>query len=212
MSDNFFKTAEKVLGWMDSEGPLTTVPGAPAPADARPAAETPTCVFGVFCRRHGFIHGAEAEELRQRVETILDQVDHEGDDAGEELDRALRIMLDEVDARDSLAWIEAKDATSESRDESADAVDPSAPSTGTPSTRVKDSLSVSDRVRAEQAEARLARLVEGLEQLEQQWRNQADGVVAAPLHGLSKWAAIEMCADQLAEVLALIAAAKQEPT
>jgi polyhydroxyalkanoate synthesis regulator phasin len=64
------------------------------------------CIIGEYCHDHGFIHGAEAEELRKRVETILADVDHEGDDAAEALDRALRIMLDEVDARDSLAYLD----------------------------------------------------------------------------------------------------------
>lgn len=69
---------------------------------------TVPCVIGEYCRRHGFIHGAEAEELRSRVEQILNAVDHEGDDAASELDRALRMMLDEVDSRDSLAYVEAR--------------------------------------------------------------------------------------------------------
>lgn len=72
-----------------------------APPDAAPQ----KCVIGEYCRSHGFIHGAEAEELRQRIETMLSEVDHEGDDAFEALVQALQFTLDEVDARDSLAFV-----------------------------------------------------------------------------------------------------------
>lgn len=63
---------------------------------------TEQCVIGVYCRRHGFIHGAEAEELRSRVERLLsnNQIDSSVDG------RELQAILDEVDARDSLAWLE----------------------------------------------------------------------------------------------------------
>ena len=57
------------------------------------------CVIGEYCRRHGFIHGAEAQELRKRIEALL------GD--GEVNDRTLQDVLDSVDARDSLAYLES---------------------------------------------------------------------------------------------------------
>lgn len=57
------------------------------------------CVIGKYCRRHQFIHGAEAEELRERIEALLG--------TGEVIDHQLRAVLDEVDARDSLAYLEA---------------------------------------------------------------------------------------------------------
>lgn len=70
------------------------------------AAERPTpaakCVMGVYCHNHGFIHGAEAEELRQRIERAIKGADHEGCVDEDDLQR----ILDEVDARDSLAWQE----------------------------------------------------------------------------------------------------------
>lgn len=112
-------------GWLDGEIELTALALANPDCDVRtvlrgfaewiqttpsaPAEVKQSCVLGEYCRRHGFIHGAEAEELRERVETILDQVDHEESDAGDELDRALRIMLQEIDARDSLAYRESVD-------------------------------------------------------------------------------------------------------
>lgn len=55
--------------------------------------EAAPCVIGEPCHRHGFVHGAEAEELRQRLEVLKSA-------------KVLRI-LDDVDARDSLAYAEA---------------------------------------------------------------------------------------------------------
>lgn len=55
--------------------------------------QKPDCVIGVYCQRHGFIHGQEAEELRERLEELGD--------------KAVNRVLDEVDARDSLAYLEA---------------------------------------------------------------------------------------------------------
>lgn len=61
-----------------------------------------TCVFGQRCRKHGFIHGAEAEELRQRFEHLAN--DPHGDEA---IRARISQILDDVDARDSVAWGEA---------------------------------------------------------------------------------------------------------
>ena len=61
----------------------------------RPA---PPCIIGEYCGRHGFIHGAEAEELRHRIEQHIA-------DSGDALG-ALQGVLDSVDARDSAAWLE----------------------------------------------------------------------------------------------------------
>ncbi len=62
-------------------------------------------VYSQHCPEHGFFHGAEAEELREGIEAIIEQ---EGDEHG--FKRALRALLDRVDARDSLAYLEAKKA------------------------------------------------------------------------------------------------------
>ena len=62
-------------------------------------------VYSKYCPEHGFFHGAEAEELREGIEKIID---HEGDVRG--FKRALQALLDRVDARDSLAYLEAKKA------------------------------------------------------------------------------------------------------
>jgi len=75
-----------------------------------PVERPQVCVIGRYCRRHGFIHGGEAEELRSKVEKILGRV--RGEDR---LSRAIRDMLDEVDARDSLALLEAPAKTQEER-------------------------------------------------------------------------------------------------
>ncbi len=64
-------------------------------------------VYRTICTEHGgFTHGAEAEELRQGVERIIENTDTSG--PCDNLLSDLRALLDRVDARDSLAWIEAK--------------------------------------------------------------------------------------------------------
>jgi hypothetical protein len=64
------------------------------------------CIIGVYCRKHGFVHGAEAEELRQRLGELLN-VDSETQH------HTLQDVLDDVDARDSLAYLEANGPVSE---------------------------------------------------------------------------------------------------
>lgn len=64
------------------------------------------CLCSVYsdpCPVHGFVHGAEAEELRKGIEQIMK---HDGDEYG--FRRSLQALLDKVDARDSLAYLEAK--------------------------------------------------------------------------------------------------------
>lgn len=65
--------------------------------------EAEPCVIGKYCHRHGFIHGAEAEELRKRIEGLITGHD-------DIYDSRLRDVLDDVDARDSLALLEAAPA------------------------------------------------------------------------------------------------------
>lgn len=64
----------------------------------------PPCVLGEYCAFHNFIHGAEAEELRSGVEKLM-----YGDDPVHPA--ALRALLDLVDARDSVAYLEHKEKT-----------------------------------------------------------------------------------------------------
>lgn len=52
------------------------------------------CVIGRYCMGHKYIHGAEAEELRAFIESLS-------------LSRQDRAALDAIDARDSLAYLEA---------------------------------------------------------------------------------------------------------
>jgi hypothetical protein len=66
------------------------------------APEPQPCRIGVYCRSHGFIHGAEAEELRERLEDLL-RTD------GADRSDGIRRILDTVDARDSLAWHDVKE-------------------------------------------------------------------------------------------------------
>jgi hypothetical protein len=68
------------------------------------------CIVGVSCDRHGgAVHGHEAEELRKGIERIFleyDDVMHQPDEVND-MRAALRRLLDEIDARDSLAFLEA---------------------------------------------------------------------------------------------------------
>jgi len=64
------------------------------------------CAVGRYCPRHNFVHGAEAEELRSKFEALAEEFgDVEGCGA---LARAMKRVLDGVDARDSLAWSEVR--------------------------------------------------------------------------------------------------------
>ena len=81
-----------------------------------------TCVVGRACVKHGgAVHGREAEELRAGVERLLGN-SADGDDeahiALEELHKALFFLLDHVDARDSLAFLEATDKSSAGEEKS----------------------------------------------------------------------------------------------
>ena len=73
------------------------------------------CVVGAACNQHGgAVHGREAEELRKGIEKILR--DHESLSieqnlrVKEPMRRAMIQLLDEVDARDSLAFLEKGNA------------------------------------------------------------------------------------------------------
>lgn len=53
------------------------------------------CVIGEYCSEHGFIHGAEAEELRDRLAKLNSA--------------KVNAILDDVDARDSCAYLDRGD-------------------------------------------------------------------------------------------------------
>ena len=77
-----------------------------------------SCVIGLPCARHsGVIHGQEAEELRAGVEQILRNTADVNDDEAPDVLRSLRMslifLLDNIDARDSLAFREATDSKDE---------------------------------------------------------------------------------------------------
>jgi hypothetical protein len=81
-----------------------------------------TCMVGRTCAKHGgAVHGREAEELRAGVERLLDDTaDSEGEPqlALEELHKSLFFLLDHVDARDGLAFLEATDEAGASEEKS----------------------------------------------------------------------------------------------
>lgn len=61
------------------------------------------CPMHVSCVAHGFFHGAEAIELREGIEKIIENQSSRGESYA--YDR-LRNLLEQVDARDSLAYAE----------------------------------------------------------------------------------------------------------
>lgn len=66
-------------------------------------------IRGEYCGEHGFVHGYEAEQLRKGVEILVGEYFNPNapvDDC-EALRRELKALLDRVDARDSLAFVEA---------------------------------------------------------------------------------------------------------
>lgn len=71
------------------------------------------CVIGLPCEKHGgAVHGQEAEELRAGVEKILQDTSGVRDGEPSDLEdfrRSLIRLLDRVDARDSLSFLEAAD-------------------------------------------------------------------------------------------------------
>lgn len=66
-------------------------------------------IYKEHCLKHNFVHGAEAEELRSCIEKILLHIKvDECDDSYNHLIYNLQLMLEKVDARDSLAFLEAQ--------------------------------------------------------------------------------------------------------
>jgi len=71
----------------------------------------PKCtVYKNYCSVHEFRHGAEAEELREGIENLLKDSDcFDKNKANKYWIGKLRDLLESVDARDSVAYLEAKD-------------------------------------------------------------------------------------------------------
>lgn len=77
--------------------------------------ERPPCtVYSHFCDEHGFVHGAEAEELRKGVENLMRDFDCDRGFQSE-----LQRLLDRVVARDSLAYLEAQERAEEATSDGA---------------------------------------------------------------------------------------------
>jgi hypothetical protein len=80
---------------------VTAVPVVPRDVAARIERE-PCKLYAGYCRGHGFVHGAEAEELRAGIEELIER-------DKKVKPKELQRLLDSIDARDSLAyreWIE----------------------------------------------------------------------------------------------------------
>lgn len=70
--------------------------------------QAPSCpITRAYCHVHGQVHGAEAEELRRWIENLLFEAT--ASCAPDDWPAALQKLLDRVDARDSLAFLEAGD-------------------------------------------------------------------------------------------------------
>ena len=72
----------------------TALPSSTVPATA---STDRLCVIGEYCREHRFVHGAEAEELREHIEAFINERPRASI-------RDLQAVLDDVDARDSCAF------------------------------------------------------------------------------------------------------------
>lgn len=68
------------------------------------APPAPKCLIGEYCHLHGFIHGIEAEELRARFEQLAADQNTPGFQRSR-----VRAILDDVDARDSAAFVSTPD-------------------------------------------------------------------------------------------------------
>ena len=62
------------------------------------------CAIGRYCPKHNYIHGAEAEEFRCRMEEAIKEAEERDDEA---CIGVIQKILDDVDARDSLAYLES---------------------------------------------------------------------------------------------------------
>ena len=76
------------------------------------------CVVGLSCEKHGgAVHGQEAEELRAGVEQILSNTADARDDEAAfvlaEQRKSLIFLLDRIDARDSLVFLQSRDGAEE---------------------------------------------------------------------------------------------------
>lgn len=67
------------------------------------------CVIGKYCSFHKFIHGKEAEELRKEITDLVNSLRGSWD-RNEQFVHYLDLeeLLEKVDARDSVAYLEKK--------------------------------------------------------------------------------------------------------
>lgn len=74
------------------------------------------CAMGKYCSKHEFTHGAEAEELREKLAVLCARLEKIPSPR-------IGALLDEVDARDSLAYLEFRDDEGADDDDKLNAVD-----------------------------------------------------------------------------------------
>jgi len=111
-----FKIAE-YLGWFEAIADALELPTRASHADIASRAvmvntelkalkdKAPACVLGVFCAKHDYIHGAEAEDLRSGIDDVMNMIEGYGVEPVE----SLRNLLENCDARDSVAYLEVQD-------------------------------------------------------------------------------------------------------
>lgn len=74
------------------------------------------CPLAKYCIRHNYQHGAEAEELRHGIENLIEHAEEVKFQSASSLFyelnmvpvKDLQSLIDQVDARDSLAFVEVK--------------------------------------------------------------------------------------------------------
>lgn len=93
----------------------SSVPTSRLPRGIRYSLDMSCPVYKEPCHEHGFQHGAEAEELRAGIEEVVKYMGRDDIDTDDLLGVKGRLqrLLDRVDARDSLAYLEAKDQEEE---------------------------------------------------------------------------------------------------
>lgn len=108
-----------------------------------------TCpIRALVCHEHGFIHGSEAEELRTGIALVIACED----DSARRVHERLNDLLDNVDARDSLAF---REATEDAEDIAE--VDAARAEQGTELPLVVDGVVVADAIRSDIADGLLVR-------------------------------------------------------
>lgn len=95
-----WETVSKLRQWRaDRKPPDEFKPGLP---------KKDRCSIAGYCHLHNFWHGGEAEELRRRLEALAERIDGVTLEDDDRISEEITKILEEVDARDSTAFLEMK--------------------------------------------------------------------------------------------------------